>query len=236
MGNLGTHAASIVLYPNRGYDPLGDFEPIGLIASLPLFVGAKKSLPVTDFRSFIAYVRQHQKTMNYGSAGIGSSGHMVCHFMNQLIGVEVQHVPYRASGQALTALLAGDIDYVCDAAGAITEQIASGNVRGVVVSAKERLAALPDMPTSVEQGLPAFQAVGWNMLFAPKGTPPEIVSKLSGAVEDVLNDPAFAKRLVDLGAVVPKPNEADPVASRELVRGEIDKWVPVLTSAGINPN
>ena len=121
-------------------------------------------------------------------------------------------------------------------AASAAKQIASGNVRGVVVSAKERLAALPDMPTSVEQGLPAFQAVGWNMLFAPKGTPPEIVSKLSGAVEDALNDPAFAKRLVDLGAVVPKPNEADPVASRELVRGEIDKWVPVLTSAGINPN
>src|SRR6187402_2986476 len=83
MGNLGTHAASMVLYPNRGYDPVGDFEPIGLIASLPLFVGAKKSLPVTDFKSFIAHVRQHQKSMNYGSAGIGSSGHMVCHFMNQ---------------------------------------------------------------------------------------------------------------------------------------------------------
>ena len=177
MGNLGTHAASMVLYPNRGYDPVGDFEPIGLIASLPLFVGAKKSLPVTDFKSFIAHVKTHQKSMNYGSAGIGSSGHMVCHFMNQLIGVEVQHVPYRASGQALTALLAGDIDYVCDAAGAITEQIASGNVRGVVVSARERLAALPDMPTSAEQGLPAFQAVGWNMLFAPKGTPPEIVGQ-----------------------------------------------------------
>ena len=236
MGNLGTHAASIVLYPNRGYDPLGDFDPIGLIASLPLFVGAKKSLPITDLKSFIGYVKDHQKTMNYGSAGIGSSGHMVCHFLNQLIGVDVQHVPYRASGQALTALLAGDIDYVCDAAGAITEQITSGNVRGVVVSAKERLAALPDMPTSIEQGLPAFQAVGWNMLFTPKGTPPEIVEKLSGAVEDALNDPAFQKRLVDLGAVVPKPQEADPASSRELVRSEIDKWVPVLKSAGISGN
>ena len=174
--------------------------------------------------------------MNYGSAGIGSSGHMVCHFMNQLIGVEVQHVPYRASGQALTALLAGDIDYVCDAAGAITEQITNGNVRGVVVSARERLAALPDMPTSTEQGLPAFQAVGWNMLFAPKGTPPEIVTRLSGAVDAALNDAVFAKRLVDLGAIVPKPNEANPAASRALVRSEIDKWVPVLTSAGISPN
>ena len=119
---------------------------------------------------------------------------------------------------------------------AITEQIASGNVRGVVVSAKERLVALPDMPTSTEQGLPAFQAVGWNMVFAPKATPPEIVAKLSTAVETALNDPAFQKRLVDLGAVVPKPNEADPIASRELVRTEIDKWVPVLTSAGINAN
>jgi tripartite-type tricarboxylate transporter receptor subunit TctC len=236
MGNLGTHAASVVLYPNRGYDPVNDFDPIGLIASLPLFVGAKKSLPVTDLKSFIAYAREHQKTMNYGSAGIGSSGHMVCHFMNTLIDVNVQHVPYRASGQALTALLAGDVDYVCDAAGAITEQILSGNVRGVVVSAKERLAALPDMPTSIEQGLPAFQAVGWNMLFAPKATPPEIVSRLSAAVEDALNDPAFQKRLVDLGAVVPKPNEADPVSSRELVRSEIDKWVPVLKSAGISGN
>lgn len=236
MGNLGTHAASMVLYPNRGYDPIADFEPVGLVASLPLFVGVKKSLPVTDLKSFIAYAKDNQKSMNYGSAGIGSSGHMVCHFMNQLIGVTVQHVPYRASGQALTALLAGDVDYVCDAAGAITEQILSGNVRGVVVSAKERLAALPDLPTSVEQGLPAFQAVGWNMVFAPKGTPPEIVAKLYDAVETALNDPAFRKRLVDLGAVVPKPDEANPNASRELVRTEIDKWVPVLKSAGISAN
>jgi tripartite-type tricarboxylate transporter receptor subunit TctC len=236
MGNLGTHAASVVLYPNRGYEPIGDFEPIGLIVTLPLFVGAKKSLPITDFQSFIAYAKAHQKTMNYGSAGVGSSGHMTCHFMNQLIGIDVQHVPYRASGQALTALLAGDVDYVCDAAGAITEQITNGNVRGVVISAKERLAALPDMPTSIEQGVPAFQAVGWNMLFAPKGTPPEILEKLSAAVQSALKDPAFQKRLVDLGGVVPKPNEADPAASRELVRTEIDKWVPVLTSAGIKGN
>ena len=92
-------------------------QAIGLVASLPLFVGAKKSLPITDFKSFIANVKEHQKAMNYGSAGIGSSGHMVCHFMNQLIGVEVQHIPYRASGQALTALLAGDVEYVYDAPG-----------------------------------------------------------------------------------------------------------------------
>ena len=88
-------------------------------------------MPITDFKSFIAYIKEHQKAMNYGSAGIRSSGHMVCHFMNQLIGVEVQQIPYRASGQALTALLAGDVDYVCDAPGAITEQIASRNVRRV---------------------------------------------------------------------------------------------------------
>ncbi len=236
MGNLGTHAASMVLYPNRGYDPVADFEPIALIASLPLFVGAKKSLPIEDFKGFIAYIKQNQKSMNYGSAGIGSSGHMVCHFMNQLLGVEVQHVPYRASGQALTALLAGDIDYVCDAAGAITEQITNGNVKGLVVSAKERLAALPNMPTSAEQGLPAFQAVGWNMLFAPKGTPPEVMEKLVGAAEDALNDATFRKRLVDLGAVVPTVAEAGPAPSRELVGSEIKKWVPVLESAGIKGN
>jgi tripartite-type tricarboxylate transporter receptor subunit TctC len=236
MGNLGTHAASMVLYPNRGYDPVADFEPIGLVASLPLFVGAKKSLPVNDFRGFATYIKEHQKTMNYGSAGIGSSGHMVCHFMNQLLGVEVQHVPYRASGQALTALLAGDIDYVCDAAGAITEQITIGNVKGLVVSAKERLTALPEMPTSAEQGLPAFQAVGWNMLFAPKGTPPDAMEKLIGAVSDALNDPTFRKKLIDLGAVAPTANEALPAPSRELVRSEIEKWVPVLVSAGIKGN
>jgi tripartite-type tricarboxylate transporter receptor subunit TctC len=236
MGNLGTHAASMVLYPNKGYDPQKDFEPVALIAVLPLFVGARKSLPLTDFKTFIDYVKANHDKMNYGSAGVGSSGHMVCHFLNQLIGVDVQHVPYRASGQALTALLAGDVDYVCDAAGAITEQISAGNVRGLVVSAKERLPALPDMPTSVEQGLPAFQAVGWNMVFAPKGTPPEITSKLFSAMENALNDPAFKKRLLDLGALVPKPSEANPAASRQLVRDEIEKWVPVLISAGIKPN
>ena len=236
MGNLGTHAASIVLYPNRGYEPVGDFEPIGLIVTLPLFVGAKKSLPITDFKSHRlreGAPEDHELRLRRHRI---ERPHDVPFHELKLIGVDVQHVPYRASGQALTALLAGDIDYVCDAAGAITEQIANGNVRGVVISAKERLAVLPDMPTSIEQGVPAFQAVGWNMLFAPKGTPPEILEKLSAAVQGALKDPVFQKRLVDLGGVVPKPNEADPASSRELVRTEIDKWVPVLTSAGIKGN
>ena len=233
MGNLGTQAASVGLYPNLAYDPRTDFEPIMNAAATPMLVVAKKDLPVKDFKEFIAYVKANAAKMNYGTGGVGATSHLTCLFLDSILGVKPQHVPFRGSGPALNALLGGQIDYVCDQTVGVVPQIQAGEAKGLVVAVKNRVPVVPDVPTSAEQGLPEFQATGWNALFAPKGTPKEILDKLNGAARAALKDDATRKRLLDLGAELPDDAGQTPEALRELVRTEIDKWVPVIKKAGV---
>ncbi len=233
MGNLGTQAASVGLYTNLPYDPRTDFVPIMNTGGTPMIVAAKKDLPVKDFREFVAYVKANASKMNYGTGGVGATSHLTCLFLDSLLGVTPQHVPFRGSGPALNALLGGQVDYVCDQTVGIVPSIQAGQVNRLVVATPARLAALPDMPTSAEQGLPAFQAVGWNALFAPKGTPVEIIAKLNEAARAALKDPVVRKRLEDLSLEFPSEAAQTPAALGEFVAKEIDKWVPVIKKAGV---
>ena len=233
MGNLGTQAASVGLYTNLPNDPRTDFVPIMNTGGTPMIVAAKKDLPVKDFREFVAYVKANASKMNYGTGGVGATSHLTCLFLDSLLGVTPQHVPFRGSGPALNALLGGQVDYVCDQTVGIVPSIQAGQVNRLVVATPARLAALPDMPTSAEQGLPAFQAVGWNALFAPKGTPVEIIAKLNEAARAALKDPVVRKRLEDLSLEFPSEAAQTPAALGEFVAKEIDKWVPVIKKAGV---
>jgi tripartite-type tricarboxylate transporter receptor subunit TctC len=145
-------------------------------------------------------------------------------------------VPFRGSGPALNALLAGQIDYVCDQTVAVVPQIQADAVKGLVVAVPSRLAVVPDVPTSAEQGLPEFQATGWNAMFAPKGTPQLIIDKLNAAARAALANETTRKRLLDLGAELPDQAGQSPEALRQLVASEIDKWVPVIKKAGVTGN
>ena len=234
MGNLGTQAASVGLYPKLAYDPRTDFEPIMNSASTPMLVVGKKDLPVKDFREFLAYVKANAAKLNYGSGGVGSTSHLTCLFLDSLTGTSPQHVPFRGSGPALTALLGGQVDYVCDQTVAIVPTVQAKDAKGLVVAVKSRLAVIPDVPTSAEQGLPQFQATGWNAMFAPKGTPKAVVDRLNAAARAALNDPATRKRFLDLGAELPEEADQTPEALGALVRAEIDKWVPVIRKAGVS--
>ena len=241
MGNLGTQAASVGLYPNLAYDPRTDFAPIMNAAATPMLVAAKNDLPVKDFREFVAYVKANAGKLNYGTGGVGATSHLTCLFLDTLLDVKVQHVPFRGSGPALNALIAGQIDYVCDQTVGIVPQIQGRQVKGLVAAVKTRIPVIPDVPTSEEQGLPQFQAAGWNALFAPKGTPADIVEKLNAAAKAALRDETVRKRLLELGAELPDeelPDEAGqtPAALGELVRSEIEKWVPVIKKAGVTAN
>ena len=233
MGNLGTQAASVGLYPKLAYDPRTDFEPIMNAASTPMLVVAKKDLPVKDFREFVAYVKANAEKLNYGTGGVGATSHLTCLFLDSLLGVKPQHVPFRGSGPALNALLAGQIDYVCDQTVAVVPQVQAGTVKGLVVAVPNRLPTVPDVPTAAEQGLPAFQATGWNAMFAPKGTPPATVARLNEAARAALANEGTRKRLLELGAELPDAAGQTPDALRELVRTEIDKWVPIIRNAGV---
>ncbi|MCX7297253.1 MAG: tripartite tricarboxylate transporter substrate-binding protein [Hyphomicrobiales bacterium] len=233
MGNLGTQAASVGLYPKLAYDPKTDFEPIMNTGGTPMVVAAKKDLPVKDFREFIAYVKANASKLNYGTGGIGATSHLTCLFLDSLLDAKPQHVPFRGSGPALNALIGGQVDYVCDQTVGIVPSIQGNSVKGLVVAVPARLASIPDVPTSAEQGLPAFQAVGWNALFAPKGTPKAISDKVNAAARAALNDPTVKARLLDLSVELPNEEAKTPEALRIFVAKEIDKWVPIIQKAGV---
>jgi tripartite-type tricarboxylate transporter receptor subunit TctC len=235
-GNLGTQAASVGLYPNLAYDPRTDFEHVILTASTPMLVVAKKDLPVKDFSDFVIYVKANDKKLNYGTGGVGATSHLTCLFLDYLLGTKVTHVPYRGSGPALQALIAGQIDYVCDQTVGIVPSIQGGLVKGLVIAIPERSPVLPGVPTSEEQGLPTFRATGWNVMLAPKGTPAVIVDQLNAAGVAALRDEGVRKRLLDLGAELPGASEQTRAFAAELVRTEIDKWVPVIKAAGVVVN
>ncbi len=236
MGNLGTQAASVGLYPNLTYDPRRDFEPIMNAAATPMIVAAKKDLPVKDFREFVTYLKANAGKMNYGTGGVGATSHLTCLFLSSLLDVNPQHVPFRGSGPALNALIAGQIDYVCDQTVGIVPQIQGNEVKGLVVAVQNRVPVIPDTPTAAEQGMPQFQATGWNALFAPKGTAQEILEKVNAAARAALKDEGVKKRLLDLGAELADEAGQTPAALGELVRTEIDKWVPIIKKAGVTAN
>jgi tripartite-type tricarboxylate transporter receptor subunit TctC len=235
-GNLGTQAASVGLYPNLAYDPRTDFEHIILTASTPMLVVGKKDLPVKDFREFVTYAKANDTRLNYGTGGVGATSHLTCLFLDYLLGTKVTHVPFRGSGPALQALIAGQIDYVCDQTVGIVPSIQGGLVKGLVIATPGRSPVLPNVPTSEEQGLPNFKATGWNLLLAPKGTPAAIADQLNAAAVAALKDDGVRKRLLDLGAELPAGSEQTRAYALELVRTEIDKWVPVIKAAGVVVN
>lgn len=236
MGNLGTHSASVGLYPNLAYDPRTDFQPIMNVAGTPMLVAAKNDLPVKDFREFVAWVKANQSKANYGTGGVGATSHLTCLFLDSLMDAKPTHVPFRGSGPALNALLGGHVDYVCDQTVGVVPSIQAGQIKGLVAAVKKRLDVVPNVPTSIEQGMPEFQAVGWNALFAPKGTPKDVIDKLNAAGRAALKDETTHKRLLELGAEIPAESEQSPEALAALVKSEVDKWVPVIKKAGVTAN
>lgn len=236
MGNLGTQAASVGLYANLAYDPRKDFEPIMNVAATPMLVAAKLDMPVKDFKEFITYVKANADKISYGTGGVGATSHLTCLFLEHVLGVKLAHVPFRGSGPALNALLGGHVDFVCDQTVGVVPAIQARQIKGLVVATPQRLAVVPDVPTSTEQGLAQFQATGWNALFAPKGTPREIIERLNKAASAAVDDARTKSRLLDLGADIPDVAGRTPEVLSALVSSEIDKWVPVIKAAGVKAN
>jgi tripartite-type tricarboxylate transporter receptor subunit TctC len=237
MGNLGTQAASVGIYGEKlQYDPRTDFEPIINTGGTPMYVLPKPGLPVKDFNEFVAYVKANAGTLNYGSGGVGATSHLTCLFMHSLLGANVTHVPFRGSGPAMQALIGGQIDYVCDQSVAAVPQIQGKSLVGLVVASAARQPQTPDVPTSAEQGLPAFIVSGWNAMFAPKGTASDVMARLQQAAKAALNDETVKKRYLELGVEAPDAAGQTPEALLALVRSEVDKWTPVVKAAGVTGN
>jgi tripartite-type tricarboxylate transporter receptor subunit TctC len=233
LGHMGTHAASVSLYPKLGYDPRTDFEPLGLISLSPIMLFARKNLPANTLQEFLAYARSMGNKLTDGHSGVGSISHITCSLLASLGGFTPTYVPYRGVGPMMNDMLGGNVDFGCDLVLAVSPQVASGNLKGLAIAAPERSAAVPDVPTAAEGGLAEFRADAWTGLFAPKGTPPEVLARLREAVAASLDDPRVTNRLAQLGAVAPKPGERGGDYLAKLVKDEVDRWGKVIKNAGI---
>lgn len=232
MGHMGTHAAAPALYPKLKYDPTKDFEPIGLVAGTPIVIVAKKDFPAANLKEFIAYLKANQTKVNEAHAGVGSVSFTSCSLFNSVLKVKPTRVAYRGTGPAVNDLISGQVDYMCDQIVNVSEQIKGGAIKAFAIATPQRSSALPDVPTTKEAGLPEYQVSAWNALFAPKGTPKEIVAKLSDALSQALDDAGTSKRLLDLGGVLPDKAGRTPDALRELVKKEVARWTPILKATG----
>ncbi|KWV61024.1 hypothetical protein AS156_26860 [Bradyrhizobium macuxiense] len=230
-GHMGTHAASVPLYPKLAYHPEKDFEPVALLAGTPILILARKDFPPKDLKEFVAYVKANAEKVNAAHAGVGSVSHASCELLNSILDVKPVGVPFNGTGPAMNALVAGQVDYMCDQIVNAVPQINAGTIKAYAIATPERNPSLPDVPTTAEAGLPAYQAQAWNAIFAPKGTPPSVIATLSAAATKALDDEAVRKRLLELGSVIPAPANRTPEALATLVRSEIAKWTPVLKPA-----
>jgi tripartite-type tricarboxylate transporter receptor subunit TctC len=227
IGNAGTSAATYTIYPKLPFTP-DSFTPIGMIAKTFGIVALRKDFPATNLKEFLVYVKANPGKVNLGHAGVGSSNYLICKSFVQAAGIDVQLVGYRGAAPALTDAIGGQIDGVCDSAASVSQAIDDKLVKGIVVGSTVRLATLPDLPTSAEAGLPEFEAQGWNGLFAPKGTPPEIIAKLNAAARTAVEGDLVKKRFVDLSTVAPDANEHAPDVLQQLVTRDVTKYNKLL--------
>jgi tripartite-type tricarboxylate transporter receptor subunit TctC len=232
IGNSGTHSYAATLYKNLPYDPIKDFEPIGMTTESARILVVRKDLPANTLQEFIVYAKANQAKMQYGSAGVGSGTHLPCALLNSTIGVNVVHVPYRGAGPAMQDLIGGRIDYMCDTIQTGAEQARSGMVKGIAVMAPRRVPVI-DLPTTSEAGLAGVEASVWNGFFFPKGTPPEIIAKMNKALGEAVDRPDVKKRMADFGLEIVPPERRTPAYLAGFMPGDIERWARIIQSAGL---
>jgi len=233
VGHVGTHAFSVSLYPNLAYRPDVDFEPIGVVAEQPLLVVARKDFPPKDMKEFIAYVKTNAEKLNVAHAGVGSVTFTFGLLLNSLLGVKPTLVPFNGAAPAMNALIAGQVDYICTPISLTSQLVQSGTVKAYAIGSAKRSLILPNVPTSVEAGLPEFQASFWIALFAPKETPRPILDKLVDALDQALDDQVVRKRLLDIGSDIPDKAKRGRQPLAALVKSEIARWSPIIKEANV---
>jgi tripartite-type tricarboxylate transporter receptor subunit TctC len=235
LGTSGTQAVNQSIYAKPLYDAATDFTPVALIFEVPQVLITKKDLPPNNLAEFIAYAKANQATMQYGSSGVGGSGHLACALLNATVGINVTHVPYRGGGPAMQDLIGGRLDYQCALANIAMPQIEAREAKAIATLSPERSAVMPAVASLKEQGLPDFDASAWNGLFLPKDTPPAIVEKLHAAVVATMETPAVRERLQQFGAVMVAPERRSPAYLQKFVEAEIVKWAATIKAANIQP-
>ena len=226
-------ATTPALYRQLRFNPLTDFEYIGLINDVPMTLIARPNFPAKDFKEFLAYVKANKEKVTYANAGIGAASHLCGMLFMSAIQTDLLTVPYKGTAPAMNDLLGGTVDFMCDQTTNTTSQIKSGKVKVYAVTSRQRVKSLPDVPTLDELGLKGFEVGIWHGLYAPKGTPKPVIDKLVAALQEAVKDPVVNQRFADLGATAYPVDKATPAALAAHVKAEIDKWGPIIKKAGV---
>jgi tripartite-type tricarboxylate transporter receptor subunit TctC len=232
FGNWASNVGSGAVYP-VDYDLLKDFAPVSRIADTPLWIVARKEFPASDFKTMTAWLKANPGKATAATVGVGSGSHLCGIYLQNTLGVTFQFVPYRGGAPASQDLVAGNVDLMCDQAANSLPFVRSGQIKALVVMAKERWFGAPDVPTVDEMGVPGIYVSFWHGLWAPKGTPKAIIAKLNGAVVQALADDAVRKRFADQGQEIPPRDQQTPEALAAYQKADIEKWWPMIKAAGI---
>jgi tripartite-type tricarboxylate transporter receptor subunit TctC len=232
IGQWGTHVANGVTY-RLGYDVVKDFEPIGLIATQPFLIDARKSVPASDLQELITWLRSNADTAAQGNSGVGTPSYVAGLLFQNAIGVHIPMVPYRGAGESMQGMVAGHIDIMLDTPAVAMAQVRGGTINSFAVTAKTRLAIAPSIPTTDEAGLPGFYFSFWHALWAPKDTPKDVIAKLNDAMTKVLSDPIIGQKLMDLGQELFPCEQQTPEALAAYQKMEIEKWWAIIKAMNI---
>ena len=232
IGHWSTHVVNGAIYP-LPYDLLRDLEPIVLLPSNPMIVVSKSAVPAKNLNEFVGWIKANEGKVSAGTAGAGSATHVAGVYFQNVTGTRFQFVPYRGTGPALQDLVAGQIDFIVDQASNSLQHVRDGKIRAYAVTASARLPSAPDIPTVAEAGLPSLDISVWYGLWAPKGTPKEIIAKLNAAAVQALSEPTVRQRFAELGLDIPPRDRLTPEALAAYQKAEIEKWWPVIKDANI---
>ncbi|BDA86911.1 hypothetical protein Sa4125_44530 [Aureimonas sp. SA4125] len=232
MHHIGMSTAP-TLYRNLDFDPTTAFATVGLVTNVPMTLIARKDFEPNTLEELVTYVKANKETVVYANAGIGAASHLCGMLFMNAIDTAVTTVPYKGTGPAMTDILAGEVDFMCDQSTNTTGQIKGGEVKVYAVTTPERLGNLPDVPTTTEAGLPGFQVGVWHGLYAPAGTPEDVVAKLSAALQKALADPTVIERFAELGTAPVAADQATPAAHKAYLSEQIALWKPIIEKAGV---
>ncbi len=221
------------LYRKLPFDPLKDFDYIGLINDVPMTLLVRPGLPVNSVKDLTAYVKANRDKVTLANAGLGAASHLCGLLFQQAIATDLTTVPYKGTAPAMADLLGGQVDILCDQTTQTTPQILSGKLRALAITSSRRLDTLKDVPTAAEAGLPGFELSVWHGMYAPKGTPKPVVDKIVASMQAALKDPDLVRRFTELGSVIESPDRQTPDALAKYLKSEIDKWGPIIKKAGV---
>jgi tripartite-type tricarboxylate transporter receptor subunit TctC len=232
FGTQGSHTFSQMLYKKPLYDAVADFAPVAVVVENSKLLLTREDFPASNLAEFIGYAKANQAKLQYGSAGAGSATHVACVLLNNTVGVDITHVPYRGTAPAMQDIVAGRIDYICEIVSTAQPFVQGSLVKPIALLAPQRSRAYPDLPTAHEQGLKDFDADGWNAFFFPRDTPAPIVRRLAKATSDILDVPEVRDRLEGFGLNVPGLERRTPEYLGRLVRSELEKWAAPVKASG----